>query len=115
MQSGSVRSPQILYFADICAGPGGFTEYLLSQRPLTSCGYGFTLKGKDDFKKERMIMGPAECFIPHYGVHEDGDIYRNANIDSFADFVRKNSGQPAGLDLVTADGVSTDIIRIKTF
>lgn len=57
-------------------------------------------------------MGPAECFIPHYGVHNDGDVYRNDNIDSFADFVRKNSGQADGLDLVTADGVSFEIDRI---
>ena len=36
----------VLYFADICAGPGGFSEYVLWRKEWHAKGFGFTLKGK---------------------------------------------------------------------
>lgn len=35
----------LLYFADICAGPGGFSEYMLWRKGWHCKGFGFTLKG----------------------------------------------------------------------
>ena len=36
---------EVLYFADICAGPGGFSEYVLWRKKWHAKGFGFTLKG----------------------------------------------------------------------
>ena len=36
---------EILYFADLCAGPGGFSEYVLWRKKWHAKGFGFTLKG----------------------------------------------------------------------
>ena len=38
-------SQDVLYFADICAGPGGFSEYVLWRKTWHAKGFGFTLKG----------------------------------------------------------------------
>lgn len=40
------RESKIFYFADVCAGPGGFTEYMLWRKGFYNAkGFGFTLKG----------------------------------------------------------------------
>lgn len=40
------RSNRIFYFADVCAGPGGFSEYMLWRKGFyNSKGFGFTLAG----------------------------------------------------------------------
>lgn len=45
------RDSPIFYFADVCAGPGGFSEYMLWRKGFYNAkGFGFTLAGKDDFK-----------------------------------------------------------------
>ena len=42
----SVRvAPGMLYFGDVAAGPGGFSEYLLWRRGASAKGFGFTLRG----------------------------------------------------------------------
>ena len=41
----TVSSHELLYFADICAGPGGFSEYVLWRKKWHSKGFGLTLKG----------------------------------------------------------------------
>ena len=47
-----------LYFADVCAGPGGFSEYVLWKKKWRAKGFGFTLKdGKHDFKLEEFYAG----------------------------------------------------------
>ena len=56
-----------LFFADVCAGPGGFSEYLLWRKKWRSKGFGFTLKGSHDFKLEDFFAGPPETFETHYG------------------------------------------------
>lgn len=40
-----VFQTDILYFADICAGPGGFSEYVFWRKTWRAKGFGFTLKG----------------------------------------------------------------------
>lgn len=62
----------LLYFADVCAAPGGFSEYVLWRRKTNSqgfCdakGFGFTLR-ENDFKLHDFFAAPAEFFEPHYG------------------------------------------------
>lgn len=54
-----VKDNQLLYFADVCAGPGGFSEYVLWRKKWRSKGFGFTLKGSHDFKLEDFFAGEA--------------------------------------------------------
>ena len=62
-----VGGNELLYFADMCAGPGGFSEYVLWRRKGECKGFGFTLRGQNDFKLEDFFAGPPEMFEPHYG------------------------------------------------
>ncbi len=123
---------KILHFADICAGPGGFSEYLTwrrghpfpesieggdSKKCSTSSpaslteffprvrGHGITLTGDDDFKLDDFVAGPVETFMPFYGDKKDGDITSWANLASFAKFVHEST-EGAGVHVVMADGVS---------
>ena len=57
----------LLYFADICAGPGGFSEYVLWRKKCHAKGFGFTLKGPNDFKLEEFYAASPEFFEPYYG------------------------------------------------
>lgn len=59
---------ELLYFGDICAGPGGFSEYVLWRAKGECKGFGLTLKGPCDFKLEDFFAGPVEMFEPHYGL-----------------------------------------------
>lgn len=68
LQFPAVTGNELLYFADICAGPGGFSEYVLWRKKWGSKGFGFTLKGQNDFKLEDFFAGPPETFEPHYGM-----------------------------------------------
>lgn len=99
-----------MYFSDVCAGPGGFTEYILwlnQGHPVE--GIGFTLKSAEDFRirKFRPDARPpfkdGRKFTPYYGVHNDGDVTKNENLTSYAAKVRQDTGGH-GVDLFTADG-----------
>merc|ERR1719228_2107530 len=77
-----VKPDEPLYFADVCAGPGGFSEYVLWKKKWKAKGFGFTLKGSHDFKMEDFFAGPPESFERHYGVNGkdgDGDVFKEAN------------------------------------
>ena len=103
-----------MYFADVCAGPGGFSEYVLWRKRWKAKGFGFTIKGKNDFKLEDFYAGTrrsfiifsstyllslillflAESFEPHYGEggrDGDGDVFKEANIKEFTKFVLQNT------------------------
>lgn len=69
-----LHHPELLYFADICAGPGGFSEYVLWRSKAEAKGFGMTLRGSCDFKLEDFFAGPAEMFEPHYG---EGSVYND--------------------------------------
>ena len=79
-----VKHNEPLYFADVCAGPGGFSEYVLWRKQWRSKGFGFTLKNTGhDFKLEDFFAGSPETFEPHYGVggvDGDGDVFKTENI-----------------------------------
>lgn len=102
----NVSKNELLYFADVCAGPGGFSEYFLWRRKWRSKGFGFTLKGKNDFKLEDFFAADAELFEPHYGVKGvdgDGDIMNCENMMEFQKFVLENT-DGKGVHFFMADG-----------
>jgi cap1 methyltransferase len=103
-------SNDLLYFADICAGPGGFSEYVLWRRKAEMAkGFGLTLKsgeGVNDFKLDEFFAAPVEFFEPHYGVggaEGDGDIMRADNLTAFQEFVLSQTDEK-GVHFVMADG-----------
>ncbi|XP_028295572.1 cap-specific mRNA (nucleoside-2'-O-)-methyltransferase 1 [Gouania willdenowi] len=97
---------ELLYFGDVCAGPGGFSEYILWRRRWHAKGFGMTLKGPCDFKLEDFYAAPSELFEPYYGeggVDGDGDITRPENMTAFRNFVMEST-ERQGLHFLMADG-----------
>ncbi|OBZ89351.1 Cap-specific mRNA (nucleoside-2'-O-)-methyltransferase 1 [Choanephora cucurbitarum] len=96
-------------FADICGGPGGFSEYLLWRVHSwggSAHGYGITLNGSDEIKwhPERFIDDiPRHSLTTIDGVDGTGDLYRSENRESFASTVLKETKQ-GGVHVVVADG-----------
>jgi len=60
----------LLYFADICAGPGGFSEYVLWRKSWKAKGVGFTLRNANDCKLNDFYAGSPESFEAFYGKHK---------------------------------------------
>ncbi|CAH1792799.1 unnamed protein product [Owenia fusiformis] len=97
---------ELLYFADICAGPGGFSEYVLWRKHGDAKGFGMTLKGPCDFKLEEFFAASPEMFEAHYGaggLEGDGDVFREDNQQAFKKFVREST-DGKGVHFVMADG-----------
>uniref|UniRef100_UPI0035900562 cap-specific mRNA (nucleoside-2'-O-)-methyltransferase 1 isoform X2 n=1 Tax=Myxine glutinosa TaxID=7769 RepID=UPI0035900562 len=95
-----------LYFGDVCAGPGGFSEYILWRRRWHAKGFGFTLRGANDFKLEDFFAAPSEMFEPFYGVggvDGDGDVTKPENLREFQKFVSQGT-DGRGLHFLMADG-----------
>ncbi|XP_070579029.1 cap-specific mRNA (nucleoside-2'-O-)-methyltransferase 1-like [Ptychodera flava] len=102
----AIGNNELLYFADVCAGPGGFSEYVLWKKKWNAKGFGFTLKGANDFKLEDFFAASPELFEPHYGVdgiQGDGDIMRRDNLEAFRKFVFDNT-DGKGVHFVMGDG-----------
>ncbi|XP_050680047.1 cap-specific mRNA (nucleoside-2'-O-)-methyltransferase 1 isoform X1 [Leptidea sinapis] len=99
----SIDKNDILYFADVCAGPGGFSEYVLYKKGWGAKGFGFTLKGPNDFKISDFYAGSPETFNTFYGVKNDGNVYDPANLMSLKDFVL-NQTDDKGVHFLMADG-----------
>ncbi|XP_056589922.1 cap-specific mRNA (nucleoside-2'-O-)-methyltransferase 1 isoform X2 [Triplophysa dalaica] len=100
------KEGELLYFGDVCAGPGGFSEYVLWRRRWHAKGFGMTLKGANDFKLEDFFAAPSELFEPYYGeggIDGDGDITQPANISAFRNFVLYST-EGRGLHFLMADG-----------
>ena len=114
MASGEVfqASPHPFIVADVCSGPGGFSEYILTKRKWTAKVFGFTLNNKDDFRIDNFnVSAPTQCFHPYYGVDNNGDITSLLNLKSLKKRIwdsTKGENYPnkkfPGIDLVTADG-----------
>ncbi|KAM3581807.1 hypothetical protein VKS41_005964 [Umbelopsis sp. WA50703] len=100
---------QTFQFADLCGGPGGFSEYLLWRGHTSGQaihGYGITLKGEND-KEWRLDAFHPDADVKHSltildGVDHSGDICNPANLTSFASHILQQC--PNGVDLVVADG-----------
>ncbi|CAI5729259.1 unnamed protein product [Peronospora farinosa] len=107
------RQRQVSFsFADICGGPGGFSEYLLwragsvtnGEDEYEQCvrGYGMTLRKAANNCDWRLPSEFHDMFKICYGEDGTGDLYSLANIHCFRDVVRAR--HPIGVDLVVADG-----------
>lgn len=93
-----------LYFADVCAGPGGFSEYVFWRKKWHTKGFGFTLKGDHDFTVDKFnAETPKVFFHTYYGVDKTGDVYNTASIRAFREIIaRETRGEM--LHVLTADG-----------
>eukprot|EP00050_Salpingoeca_kvevrii_P001677 m.176408 g.176408 ORF g.176408 m.176408 type:complete len:858 (-) comp10430_c0_seq2:82-2655(-) len=110
----AAQPDKLLYFADICAGPGGFTEYVLWRTKWRAKGYGFTLRGEKDFKLARFNQqSPRQCFHCYYGVDNTGDIYNTESMRAFQALVRKDT-KDSMLDFVMADG-GFDVTGVENY
>lgn len=105
-----VAAGQTLRFADVCAGPGGFTEYIFWKRKNQATGIGFTLAGPDDWKLNRFNAEALEycnegTFHKFYGSKGTGDVTRDEHQQEFAELVKQRAVDGKdGLDLLVADG-----------
>ncbi len=102
-----------LHFADLCGGPGGFSEYVMHRRQTHGAkGWGMTLRGDSDFQLHNFCStAPHSNFVTHYGADDSGDITLLANADSFIELV---TAQTKGkmLALVLADGTAENGDRL---
>ncbi|XP_032689356.1 cap-specific mRNA (nucleoside-2'-O-)-methyltransferase 1 isoform X2 [Odontomachus brunneus] len=94
---------ELLYFADVCAGPGGFSEYILSRKKWHAKGFGFTLKNENDFKLDEFYAGPCETFHPFYGSNDNGDVYDSENQIEFRQLIMKHTNGK-GVHFMMSDG-----------
>ena len=86
-------APSLLYFGDVAAGPGGFSEYMLWRRGGSAMGFGFTLRGDHDFTPGKFhYRASPELFHPYYGPNNDGDLYNSDNIRAFRGVVARGTG-----------------------
>ncbi|KAJ3108721.1 FtsJ methyltransferase domain-containing protein 2 [Phlyctochytrium planicorne] len=98
-------------FADVCAGPGGFVEYLLwrsNEAGIDGAGWGMTLRGEQDFDTEKFnevakLKAEKGGFKAVYGVDGSGDVTRIENLRAFEDEVRSGT-DGEGVDLFMGDG-----------
>ena len=97
-------APSLLAFADVAAGPGGFSEYLLWRRGASALGIGFTLRGTHDFTLSRFhYRSLPELLHAYYGPKDDGDLYASSNIRALQALTdRQTDGQR--LHVVMGDG-----------
>ncbi|XP_029663238.1 cap-specific mRNA (nucleoside-2'-O-)-methyltransferase 1-like isoform X2 [Formica exsecta] len=94
---------KLLYFADVCAGPGGFSEYILSRKKWHAKGFGFTLKNEDDFTLDEFFAGPCETFHPFYGSKGNGDVFDPQNQEEFRSLIMKHT-YGKGVHFMMSDG-----------
>lgn len=98
-----LQNKELLYFADVCAGPGGFSEYVLWKKKWHAKGFGFTLKNENDFKLADFYAGSPETFHPFYGPKDDGDVFEPSNQRAFADMIMKHTNGK-GVHFMMSDG-----------
>ncbi len=73
---------------------------------LTQIGWGFTLKGEDDFKLEKFnAESPHDNFELTYGADDTGDVTKNDNLKHLSETIDKGT-DGRGVALLMADGVS---------
>lgn len=94
---------ELLYFADVCAGPGGFSEYVLWRKKWHAKGFGLTLKNENDFKLADFYAGPCETFHPYYGPKDNGDVFDPVNQEAFKDLVMQHT-HGKGVHFMMSDG-----------
>ncbi|CAO3598596.1 unnamed protein product [Absidia cylindrospora] len=112
------HSGKMFTFADLCGGPGGFSEYLFWRVHQSSGGggqargYGMTLQSSstpDHFHwhLENIPSNITVNFTQVDGIDGTGNLYKKTNILEF-DAVVSNNTKKRGVDLVVADGCQQD-------
>ncbi|CAG9855807.1 unnamed protein product [Phyllotreta striolata] len=91
------------YFADVCAGPGGFTEYILWRKKWLFKGFGMTLKDDNDFKLYESYCACPATFQAFYGKDGDGNVCSPNNILDFKEKVLCETGGK-GVHFMMSDG-----------
>lgn len=99
----NLENNELLYFADVCAGPGGFSEYVLWRKKWHAKGFGFTLKNENDFKLGDFYAGSPETFHTFYGPKGDGDVFDTSNQEAFRDLIMKHTYNK-GVHFMMSDG-----------
>jgi 23S rRNA U2552 (ribose-2'-O)-methylase RlmE/FtsJ len=88
-------------FADLCGGPGGFSQYVM-WRNQQATGSGITLKNEVEKSVNwRLNLLDSQRFKAFNGVDGTGDVY---NIDNCNSFVDRHSSYDDETLLVMADG-----------
>lgn len=95
---------QPVYFADVCAGPGGFTEYILWRKKWLYKGFGMTLKDEHDFTLSESSCASSATFQCLYGADGTGNVCNPSNLTDFSGRVGHETGQ--GVHFMMSDGVS---------
>lgn len=93
----------------MCAGPGGFSEYILWRKKWYFKGFGLTLKDDNDFKLSDSTCASSATFQALYGEEGDGNVYCPANI---LDFKKKLMHETCGkgVHFMMSDGVGIKYI-----
>lgn len=99
----SIVKNDLLYFADCCAGPGGFSQYILFRKEMQAKGFGFTLRNDNDFQLDQFLAGNTAILDIYYGVKGDGNILDPENIESLTRHVM-NKTCNIGVHFMMADG-----------
>jgi 23S rRNA U2552 (ribose-2'-O)-methylase RlmE/FtsJ len=98
-------SGKTFYFADLCGGPGGFTEYIIWRNQKAKVqGWGITLCGEQDydFSNSHIAKLVQESFSAEKGMDGSGNIYSMENIKHFCAKVLDTA--KTGVDLCVSDG-----------
>jgi cap1 methyltransferase len=103
-----IKNPQSLIFADLCGGPGGFSEYILWRCP-NSKGYGFTLKNTTVDKYSSGINNDWHltkfnqyCNINNFQIEYGNDGTGNIlHLNNIEDLSKKTQQQ---VDIAVGDG-----------
>ncbi|KAJ8919707.1 hypothetical protein NQ315_006235 [Exocentrus adspersus] len=91
------------YFADVCAGPGGFSEYILWRKGWLFKGFGLTLRDENDFKLQESMCASPATFQALYGARGDGNVCCPDNIRDFKrKVVHESDGE--GVHFMMSDG-----------
>jgi cap1 methyltransferase len=115
LKQSKVESEEPLFFCDVCAGPGGFSEYVLWRKKWKAKGFGLTLKAENDFCLDNFLAGAPEYFETHYGVNGvdgNGDVTNTANLEEFKKFVLEETNN-RGVHFFMADGVGFENLQTK--
>ena len=100
----TVKGDEPFTFFDVCGGPGGFSEFLLTKFKWKAKGYATTIKGPLDFRLYKFnLRAPTETLRVGYGDDGTGDLCKLGNIQWLATRVRRDIAKE-GVDLVVADG-----------
>lgn len=99
-----VPPDEYFYFADICAGPGGFTDYLYWRLGEDRArGFGMTLAGDHDWAPNYKFLRDVRTFMRSYGSDGTGNIFKIGNLVEFRNLIESRTNGEM-VSLVTADG-----------